>query len=228
MSGTVQLTAADGFKLSAYRADPAGKPYGAVVVLQEVFGVNEHIRDLVDRWAAVGYAAIAPALYDRYEQGFETGYTPPDIERGRAHKATANEHLGNVIADVEAARVAVAGAGRVGVVGYCWGGFVTYMAACRLPIQAAVGYYGGGIVDYIGERPKCPTILHFGDNDASIPLADVDKVHAAHPEVAVHVYKARHGFHCDHRGAYDARAAAVAGMRTMQFFETVIRRGEKA
>ncbi|MDA0998249.1 MAG: dienelactone hydrolase family protein [Proteobacteria bacterium] len=228
MSQMLELKAADGFKLKAYRADPVGKPFGAVVVLQEIFGVNEHIRDLVERWAAVGYTAIAPALYDRFEPGFETGYTPPDIELGRAHKTSANNQLDLVLADVEAARAAVAPAGRVGVVGYCWGGFITYMAACRLPVQAAVGYYGGGITDFLGEAPKCPTMLHFGDNDASIPLSDVDKIKAAHPGVGIHVYKAGHGFHCDHRGAYDPRAAAVAGMRTTQFFETVLRRGEKA
>lgn len=226
MPKVVKLTAADGHVFDAYRADPADKPFGAIVVIQEVFGVNEHIRDLVERWAAVGYTAIAPALYDRWEKGFETGYQPADIDRGRAHKATANEHLDAVMADVEAARAAVADVGRIGVVGYCWGGFVTYLAACRLDVQAASGYYGGGITDVISEKPKCPTILHFGDNDGSIPLSDVEAVRAAHPAVGIHVYEAGHGFHCDMRGSYNPRAAAIAGMRTTQLFEGVVRRGE--
>lgn len=228
MPKVVQLTAADGHVFDAYRADPAGTPFGAIVVIQEVFGVNEHIRDLVERWAAVGYTAIAPALYDRWEKGFETGYQPADIERGRAHKATANEHLDAVIADVDAARAAVADVGRVGVVGYCWGGFVTYLAACRLDVQAASGYYGGGIAEVVGEPPKCPTILHFGDSDGSIPLADVEAIRAAQPNVGIHIYKAGHGFHCDMRGSYDPRAAAIAGTRTTQLFEGVVRRGEGA
>jgi len=226
MPKTIKLTAADGHTFNAYRADPDGAPLGGVIVIQEVFGVNVHIRDLVERWAAVGYTAIAPALYDRWEPGFEVGYEPADIERGRAHKATANEHLDSVIADVDAARAAIADAGRIGAVGYCWGGFVTYAAACRLDIQAASGYYGGGIHEIVGETPKCPTILHFGDSDASIPMSDVETVRAAQPDVGIYIYEAGHGFHCDMRGSYDPRAAAIAGMRTTQLFEAAVRRGE--
>lgn len=225
MSKTVQLTASDGHTFDAYRTDPEGTPLGAVIVIQEVFGVNVHIRDLVERWAAVGYTAIAPALYDRWERNFEVGYEPSDIEQGRAHKATANEHLDQVMADVEAARTAVADAGRVGAVGYCWGGFVTYLAACRLDIQAASGYYGGGINGVMSETPKCPTILHFGDRDASISMTDVDAIDKAQSDVDVHVYDADHGFHCDMRGSYDPRSAAIAGMRTTQLFESNIRQG---
>jgi len=228
MPKTIKLTAADGHAFDAYRADPEGKPHGGVVVIQEIFGVNVHIRDLVERWAAVGYTAIAPALYDRWERGFDVGYEPADIERGRVHKATANEHLDGVMADVDAARAAIADVGRIGAVGYCWGGYVTYLAACRLDIQAASGYYGGGIHEVVGESPKCPTILHFGDSDASIPLSDVETVRAAQPGVGIFVYEAGHGFHCDMRGSYDPRAAAIAGMRTTQLFESVVRRGETA
>ncbi|MEX0921729.1 MAG: dienelactone hydrolase family protein [Rhodovibrionaceae bacterium] len=226
MPENIQLTAADGQVLDAYRADPEGKPYGAVVVIQEIFGVNVHIRDLVERWAAVGYTAIAPALYDRHEKAFETGYEPADIEKGRALKDKANADLDAVMADVEAARQAVSSAGRVGVVGFCWGGYVTYAAACRLDIQAASGYYGGGIHNLAEETPKCPTILHFGKEDQGIPLSDVDRVRQAQPEVKIHLYEAGHGFHCDRRGSYDPRAAAIAGMRTTQLFESVLRRGE--
>lgn len=228
MPETIQLTAADGHVLDAYRADPNGTPLGAVVVIQEIFGVNVHIRDLVERWAAVGYTAIAPALYDRFEKNFEVGYEPADIEIGRDLKAKANENLDNVVADVEAARAAVAGAGRVGITGFCWGGFVTYVAAARLNVQAAAGYYGGGIANVLSEAPKCPTILHFGDNDGSIPLTDVDKIRAAQPDVGIFIYEAGHGFHCDMRGSYDPRAAAIAGMRTTQLFERVLRYGNDA
>lgn len=225
MSKTVQLKTSDGHVLSAYRADPAGTPRGAVVVIQEIFGVNVHIRDVTERWAEVGYTAIAPALYDRFEKGFEVGYTPEDIETGRALKAKANAKLDHVMADVEAARAAVADAGKVGIVGFCWGGFVTYMAACRLGFQAASGYYGGGIAEYANETPKCPTILHFGDNDAGIPLSEVEAVRGKQPKVGIHIYQAGHGFHCDMRGSYDPRAAAIAGMRTVQLFEASLRGG---
>ena len=226
MGENVRLTAADGHSFDAYRADPEGKPYGAVVVIQEIFGVNVHIRDLVERWAAVGYTAIAPALYDRIEKGFETGYEDADIQKGRALKEKANADLAAVMADVEAARKAVESAGRVGVAGFCWGGFVTYLAACRLPVQAASGYYGGGIHTVAKESPACPTILHYGEQDQGIPLTDVETVRQAQPGVAIHLYQAGHGFHCDHRGSYDPRAAAIAGMRTVQLFESVLRRGE--
>ena len=228
MPETIQLTAADGHVLDAYRADPDSTPLGAVVVIQEIFGVNVHIRDLVERWAEVGYTAIAPALYDRFEKNFEVGYEPADIEVGRDLKAKANANLDHVMADVEAARAAVAGAGRVGIIGFCWGGFVTYVAAARLDVQAAAGYYGGGIADVLSEAPKCPIILHFGDNDGSILLTDVDKIRVAQPDVGIHIYEAGHGFHCDMRGSYNPRAAAIAGMRTTQLFERVLRYGNDA
>ena len=228
MAETLQLTAADGHKLDAYRADPEGKPYGAVVVIQEIFGVNVHIRDLVERWAAVGYTAIAPALYDRFEKGFETGYEQEDIQKGRELKDKANAELDNVMADVEAAVKAVDSVGRVGITGFCWGGFVTYAAACRLPVQAASGYYGGGIHNIAGETPQCPTILHYGEQDQGIPLSDVETVRKAQPGVGIYLYDAGHGFHCDRRGSYDPRASAIAGMRTVQLLESVIRRGESA
>jgi carboxymethylenebutenolidase len=223
MPETLTLTASDGHSFSAYMAEPEDKPLGAIVVIQEVFGVNVHIRDVTERWAAVGYKAIAPALYDRFEPGFEVGYEPDDIARGREFKAKANEVLDKVILDVEAARAAVADAGKIGITGFCWGGFVTYVAACRLDFQAAAGYYGGGIADMLDEKPKCPTILHFGDSDASIPLEDVEKVRAANTGAEIFIYQAGHGFHCDMRGSFDPRAANIAAMRTTQLFERNLR-----
>jgi len=219
MGTDITLSASDGHELSAYLCEPDGPARGGIIVIQEIFGVNVHIRDVTERYAALGYKSIAPALYDRFERGFEVGYTPEDIAVGRDFKTAANKNLDGVLADVEAARLAVADAGGVGITGFCWGGFVTWMAACRLDVQAAAGYYGGGILDYNSEDPKCPTILHFGREDDSIPLDDVNVIAEAHPEVGVHIYEAGHGFHCDMRGAYNPRSADIAGMRTLRLFD---------
>ena len=219
MGHDITLTASDGHALSAYLCEPEGAARGGVVVIQEIFGVNAHIRDVTERYAALGYKVIAPALYDRFERGFEVGYSPEDIDAGRVHKASANENLEGVLADVEAARLAIADAGKVGITGFCWGGFVVWLAACRLDVQAAAGYYGGGILDYNSEQPKCPTILHFGEKDTSIPLGDVERISSAHADVDVYIYDAEHGFHCDLRAAYNPRAADIAGMRTLRLFD---------
>jgi len=219
MGQDITLTAADGHQLGAYLCEAEGTCRGAIIVVQEIFGVNVHIRDVAERYAAMGYKTIAPALYDRIERDFQTGYEPDDIAKGRDHKTAANENIDGVMADMEAARAAVADAGNIGVTGFCWGGFVVWLAACRMDIQAAAGYYGGGIIDFNGETPKCPTILHFGERDQSIPLNDVDVIAKAHPEVEVHIYQADHGFHCDMRGSFDPRAANIAGMRTIRLFD---------
>jgi carboxymethylenebutenolidase len=206
----------DGARISAYRSDPAGEPLGGVVVAQEIFGVNGHIRSVCDRYAADGYRAIAPALFDRYEKGVDIGYADADIARGRALKAKATTE--NALADVAAAREALADIGNVAVVGFCWGGYVAWMAACRLDgFACAVPYYGGGMTDAIDEKPKCAVMAHFGEKDANIPLAGVRKFAAAHPEVQVFVYGAGHGFNCDQRGSYDAASANLARERTLAF-----------
>ncbi len=216
MGKWIDLTAADGFRLPAYRADPAGKPRGGLVVAQEIFGVNSHIRSVCDGYAADGYVAIAPALFDRYERGVDIGYTPADIARGRELKALANNDAAYV--DIAAARDAVTSAGKVGVIGYCWGGYVAWLAAARLTgFACAVPYYGGGMTDAIGEQPKCPVMAHFGERDAGIPLAGVKALAAAHPAVQVFTYAADHGFNCDQRGAFDAAAAKLARERTLAF-----------
>ena len=217
MGKSITLTASDGHSLSAYRADPPGKPRGGVVVIQEIFGVNSHIRQVADSFAADGYLAIAPAMYDRIQRGFDVGYTPEDIQAGRALKEKSP--VDAAMMDVSAAIQAAAEAGKVGIVGYCWGGFVSWMAAARAKgLACAVPYYGGGVTDNIAEQPKCPVMLHFGDKDAHIPLAGVEKLKAAHPKQVVHVYAAEHGFHCDHRGSYNAAAAKLARERTLEFF----------
>ncbi|HEY5635420.1 MAG TPA: dienelactone hydrolase family protein [Burkholderiales bacterium] len=219
MGKMIELTAADGHKLAAYRADPAGKPRGAIVVIQEIFGVNTHIRAVADGYAADGYLAIAPSMYDRLERGLDIGYTPEDIARGRALKDKAG--LEPAMLDAAAAVKAAGEAGKVGMVGYCWGGYVTWMAAARVPgLSGAAVYYGGGSTtdEAIAEKPKCPVIAHYGERDSMIPVDSVKKLAAAHPTQTVHIYTADHGFNCDHRGSFDAPSAKLARERTLAFF----------
>lgn len=215
MGSNIDLVAADGHRFSAYRAQPAAPAKGALVVIQEIFGVNSHIRHVCDRFADDGYLAIAPALFDRVESGLELGYEADDVSRGRELKERVSYE--QAVADVAAAFDAADGA-HVGVVGYCWGGSVTWLAATRLQPAAAVGYYGGQIIDYVGEQPRCPTMLHFGETDAGIPMTDVDSIRSQHEQVEVHTYAAGHGFSCDARGSFDAESAAIARGRTMDFF----------
>ena len=217
MSQTIKLTAADGVTIDAYRADPAGKPKGGIVVLQEIFGVNAHIRRVADGFAAAGYLVIAPALFDRAKPGVELGYTPEDIPAGVALVGEVGHD--KTMLDVAAAVKAAAEGGKVGVVGYCWGGSLAYAAACSIDgVAAAVGYYGGTIAKSLDRKPKVPTILHFGEKDAHMPMSDVAAMRAALPQVPVHTYDADHGFNCDARGSYDKPSAAVALDRTLAFF----------
>jgi len=216
MGHWIQLTAADGATISAWRADPAGKPRGGLVVAQEIFGVNSHIRSVCDGYAAEGYVAIAPALFDRFAPKTDIGYTPEDIEKGRGLKAKAT--LEHALADVDAARKLAATAGKVGIVGYCWGGYIAWMSAARVAgFACAVPYYGGGMLEAIGEKPRCPVMAHFGEKDHAIPIDGVRQWAAAHPEVETHIYSANHGFNCDQRGSYDAPAAKLARERTLAF-----------
>ncbi|MEP7207231.1 MAG: dienelactone hydrolase family protein [Casimicrobiaceae bacterium] len=216
MGQTIELTAGDGFRFSAYRSDPQGKPRGGLVVVQEIFGVNSHIRSVCDGYAADGYRVIAPALFDRAERGVDLGYQGPDIARGRDLKAAVA--IDDALRDVAAARDAVGDAGKVGILGFCWGGFVTWMAASRIDgFACAVPYYGGGMTDAIDERPKCPVMAHFGRKDDHISVPGVEKLGAAHPQAQVFLYDAGHGFNCDQRGSYDAAAAKLARTRTLEF-----------
>ena len=216
MGKSIELNAADGFRLCAYRADPAGTPRGALVVAQEIFGVNSHIRSVCDGYAADGYVAIAPALFDRYERGVDIGYTPPDIARGRALKGLAKADA--ALLDLAAAQAAVANAGKVGVIGYCWGGYLAWIAAARMTgLACAVAYYGGGMTDAVAEIPRCPVMAHFGERDSGIPVAGVNALAAAHPTAQVFLYPADHGFNCDQRGAFDAASAKLARERTLAF-----------
>jgi len=218
MGETLTLTAEDGHKLSAYRANPSGTPRGGLVVVQEIFGVNQHIRKVADGFAADGYVAVAPALFDRVERNYETGYGPQDIERGRATrgKLTTDQAMLDVKATVKELQKAGL---KVGVVGYCFGGTIAWLSATRVEgVSAAVGYYGGGVADAAEEKPKCPAMLHFGETDASIPMDAVEKVKKAQPNVAIYTYPAGHGFVCDERGSYHAESDKIARGRTIEFF----------
>ncbi len=224
MGQFIDLTSADGFVFPAYVAQPAGKAKGAIVVLQEIFGVNSHIRNVTDGYAAQGYLAVAPATFHRVKQGVELGYTGDDMGAGSALKA-AVEGLPapGVLPDIQAAidHAAKESGGKVGVVGYCWGGLLTWRSACLLNnVAAAVPYYGGGVTTEaeIARKPKCPVLAHFGDKDHWISLESVEAFKKAHPEVEVHVYEADHGFNCDQRGSYNAPAAQLALQRTLAFF----------
>jgi len=221
MGQTVSLTAKDGHKFVAYRADPAGKPKGALVVIQEIFGVNHHIRNVADSFAKHGYVAVAPAMFDRVERGIELGYEAKDIEAGRAIRMKVP--LDGSLADLQAAIDYAKSVGKVGVVGYCWGGGLAFIAAARLTnVAGAVGYYGGLVAAHANEKPKAPVLLHFGETDQSIPLSDVEKVKQARPDVPIHIYNAGHGFACDERGSFHAESAKLALDRTLKFFaETV-------
>jgi carboxymethylenebutenolidase len=201
MGQTIGLKASDGFLLGGYRADPAGKPKAGLVVIQEIFGVNHHIRDVCDRFAALGYAAVAPAMFDRAKADVALGYDKAAMEEGV--KLRASIKLEDSLKDVQAAIDALKPAGRVGVVGYCWGGSLAFLAAARLSgLACAVGYYGGMIAAHTDEKPKVPTILHFGEKDQGIPMTDVEKIKAAQPDVKIYTYSAGHGFSCDERAAF--------------------------
>lgn len=224
MGQFVDLTAADGTKIPAYVAEPAGKPKAAVVVVQEIFGVNAHIREVADRYAAEGYLAIAPSTFHRVAPGIELGYQPDDMDVGFAHKkAVESLPAPGVLQDLQAAvdYAAQKSGGKVGMVGYCWGGLLTWRAASLVNgLSAAVPYYGGGMVapEEIARQPKVPVMAHLSDNDNYVPMDGVEAFKQAHPEVQVHIYPARHGFNCDHRGAYDADSAKLARERTLAFF----------
>ena len=218
MGSQVELKAADGFKLAGYRAEPAGASRGGLVVIQEIFGVNHHIRSVTDRFAAQGYTALAPALFDRTERGIDIGYDEAAMNRGVKLRAAIK--LEDTMLDVAAAIQALKGAGKIAVVGYCWGGSLAFLSATRLSgLACTVGYYGGMIAAHAQEKPKAPVMLHFGEHDHGIPMSDVEKIKAARPEVKIFTYDAGHGFSCDERGSFDKASHEKALGRTLAFFK---------
>ena len=213
----IELTAADGHRLAAWKDGPADAKR-ALVVVQEIFGVNQHMRNVCARFAAEGYAVVAPALFDRAERGVELGYTGPDVARGRELRTQVSAE--GTLADIEAAAAALPPGAKRGIVGYCWGGTVAWWGATRSgSFAAANGWYGGGIAAAKEEVANCPVQLHFGEKDASIPLSDVEAIRAAQPQVEIFVYPgAQHGFGCDERASFSAPDAQIAQQRTLAFF----------
>jgi len=220
----IKLTASDGFEFGGYRAEPTGSAKGAVVVIQEIFGVNHHIRSVCDRLADAGYAAIAPSIFDRIEPDFTSGYSPDEIAIAR--KFVANPDWAAMLLDTQAAIDAVKDVGPVGIIGFCLGGSIAYVAATKLSgLSAAVGYYGGAVVRFADDKPKVPTQLHFGEKDAGIPLTDVETIKSKRPDVEVFIYPgAQHGFHCDERASYDKASSDIAWPRSLEFFATHLKK----
>lgn len=218
MGETVQLTASDGHAFSAYRAMPSGKAKDGLVVAQEIFGINGHIRRVCDRFAAEGFEVVAPALFDRVQRDVELDYSDTSIQKGRALRGQLKDD--NLAHDISAAAQALS-ARRTAVVGYCFGGYVAWIAAGQVDgLAAAVCYYGGGIAGKKGLQPKCPVQMHFGDRDGSIPLADIAAIQGEHPDIPIFVYDgAGHGFCCDERASFDADACERARRRTLAFLD---------
>ncbi len=216
MGQMIDLETQDGLTISAYRAEPEGQPRGGLVLIQEIWGVNSHIRSVADGYAAEGYLVIAPALFDRVERGVTMDeYTDETMQQGFGYMQKVDQD--KALVDIRAAVDAASGAGKVGVVGFCFGGRMTWLSASRIDgISAAVPYYGGGVPDLASEQPKCPVVLHFGEQDQHIPVASVEEFKKVHPSLPVHIYAADHGFNCDQRGSYNAAAATLARERTLE------------
>ena len=219
MSERVRLTANDGHEVEAYVAKPEGESIAGLVVVQEIFGINPHIRSVADGYAKDGFLAVAPALFDRYERGVELGYEGEDMQKARSFANRLD--IDAALRDTAAALDYVRGqtGKKCGVIGYCFGGTVAWLAATRLKVDVAVGYYGGRIAMFAAEQPQAPVMLHFGKEDQHIPKEEVDTVAAAHPEVEIYWYDAGHGFNCDMRASYDAPSAKLARERSLAFLK---------
>ena len=216
------LMARDGHEFNAWLAAPSGPARGALVIAQEIFGVNRHIRSVADGFAADGYVTIAPCLYDRVRRGIELGYSEAEVQQGRGYRLQIPKE--KTLLDLTACINVVRHSGRVSIVGYCWGGTLAYLAACELPVFCAVSYYGGQIKDHLDKSPRRPVMYHFGEKDPHIPASDIDKIRAADPNGIFHLYPADHGFNCDERGTYDAASATLARERTLQFLNAQMER----
>jgi carboxymethylenebutenolidase len=224
MNKTIDITATDGHTLSAYVAKPDGQTIGALVMLQEFFGVNAHIREMADQYAKDGFHTIAPAIFDRVERGVELGYDPAGMQKGRELRAQLN--LDETMLDVQAAIDAVASFGPVATLGYCWGGSLAYLAAARLNhVVCAVGYYGAQIAGHADETLRAPVLLHFAEHDEYIPLSDVERIRHARPDIEIHIYPGtEHGFSCNDRKFYEPKAAALARERSLAYLTQHARR----
>ena len=217
MGEVTTLMARDGHEFNAWLAAPPQKSgaRGAVLIAQEIFGVNRHIRRVADDYAAQGYVTIAPGLFDRVRRGIELGYSEKEVQEGRGYRLQIPKD--KTMLDLAASINVIKHAGRVATVGYCWGGTLAYLAACELPVACAVSYYGGQIKDHLDKSPRRPVMYHFGEKDPHIPMSDIDRIRAADPNGTFHLYPADHGFNCEDRGSYDAASAALARERTLAF-----------
>jgi carboxymethylenebutenolidase len=215
MGGYTTLMARDGHEFNAWLAAPKGAARGAIVLCQEIFGVNHHIRGVADGFAADGYLTIAPCLFDRVRRGIELGYTPAETQQGRGYRMQIPKE--KTLLDLAASLNVVKHAGRVAAIGYCWGGTLAYLAACELPVVCAVSYYGGQIKNHLDKSPKRPVLYHFGEKDPYIPSTDIEQIRVADPGGEFHLYPADPGFNCDERASYEAASARLARERTLAF-----------
>ncbi len=209
------LMARDGHEFNAWLTAPKGPARGAIVIAQEIFGVNRHIRAVADGYAADGYVTIAPCLFDRIRRGIELGYSEAETQEGRGYRLKLPKD--KTLLDLSACINVVKHAGRVAVIGYCWGGTLAYLSARELPVACAVSYYGGQIKDHLDRHPRRPVMYHFGEKDPYIPAGDIERIEAADPNGVVHLYPSDHGFNCEDRGSYDAASARLARERTLAF-----------
>ena len=215
MANEITVIAADGFNVTAYEAKPDGAVIGGLIILQEIFGVNTHIREVCDRYALAGWHVLAPSLFDRSEQGVKLAYDADGIALGRGHKEKVDAHAeGDILACLKQFPQGM----KTAIIGYCWGGSLAWRMACRhYGIDAAVAYYGGELPALKDEVPRCKVQAHFGAEDGSIPMEGVDAFMAAQPDMASYIYSAGHGFNCDHRPQYDAAASGAAQQRVDEF-----------
>lgn len=221
MGERVKLSASDGHELEAYLARPDGEPIAGLVVVQEIFGVNAHIRSVADGYAKDGFLAVAPALFDRYERGVELGYEGEDMQKAMGISQKLRMDIDAAVRDIGAAIDFARGqtGKKCGVIGYCLGGTLTWLSATRLKTDAAVGYYAGRIGNFAAEQPQSPVMLHFGKKDQHIPKDEVDSIATAHPAVEIYWYEADHGFNCNPRASYDAVSAKLARERSLEFLK---------
>ena len=215
MGESIKATASDGHAFDIYLAQSKGSPRGGIVLIQEIFGVNNHIKSVAERFSSNGYLVGAPSLFDRVQPNILLGYSTEDVIRGKELK----NNLGNEkpLIDIIATLNIVRSAGRVAVVGYCWGGTLAWLSACQVDgFNAAISYYGAGIGELLSIEPRCPSIFHFGEQDHTIPVAEVNSLRQAHPECPVYLYPANHGFNCEQRDSFHSTSSAIAFERTIQ------------
>jgi carboxymethylenebutenolidase len=221
MGEIINATASDGHEFDIYLAQSKGSPRGGIVLIQEIFGVNNHIKNVAEKFSSHGYLVGAPSLFDRVQSDIQLGYSAEDVIRGRELK----DNLGNEkpLTDIIATLNIVRSAGRVAIVGYCWGGTLAWLSACHVDgFNAAISYYGGGIGQLLSIQPKCPSIFHFGEQDHAIPVAEINSLRQAHPECPIYLYPAGHGFNCDQRDSFHSTSSAIAFERTIQHLDKYI------